>query len=297
MGPDGTLVVGPIGPFPSGVTGEVAFATLISRTTSTRAYTQTEVHVIDMADPVDRVIFTAEDLIVEGLTWAPDGKHLVMQSHKFQPPGPNGENRDIFRLRLLDLAGTQDLTVFDGPGPELAPAYSAAGRLAYFARWNTDPASGIFIDGSPAHSTVWLNGNGLSWAPDGTALVFTWGPGLSRLTLADGSVTQLVAAATDEWIMRPSYSPDGTRIAMTRFGGDHEGEEIWTTSATGTDAVQVTKGFADEFPGWTPDGNYIVFSRSSGSASGIYLVASAGGTPNRVVGVGGGFLTQVAWSR
>jgi Tol biopolymer transport system component len=202
---------------------------------------------------------------------------------------------------LLNAAGSENYVVFDGPGPEFGPAYSTAGRLAYFAGWSNDPSSGIYIDGTPVHSLDYGNSD-LAWMPDGTALVYTYqwwaGPprGLVRLTLADSSVTQLVAPDTGEVIMRPAVSRDGARIAILRYGGSRSGQEIWTVAATGADPRRLTSGFADDFPTWTPDGTYIAFVRYAAHGQGIYVIAPEGGPPTRVVGVGAG-VTAVAWSR
>ena len=302
--PNGSAEVGPIGPFPTDLTGKVAFATEVVRQTSTRAYIETKLHVIDIAAPEDRVIYTAKDLFIEGLSWAPDGEQLVMQTFKLQDPGPNGENRDIWELYLLGVTGSLDQVLYPGSGPKVHPAYSADRRLAYFAGWGptTGPDSqGIYINGQLKHLLPLDLNNYLSWLPDGSGLVYSstyWkAPGLVRLTFADSSVTQLVPPDSDEVITQPDYSPDGARIVIMRFGGSHKGGEIWTVTAAGTDAQQLTTGPADAFPSWTPGGKYIAFARPN-SASGIYLINPGGGTPTRIVGVSApGFVTALAWSR
>jgi WD40-like Beta Propeller Repeat len=300
----GSGAVGPIGPFPAGLTGKVAFTTQVVITTQSHAYTQTQLHVIDMADS-DRVIYTGRDVMVQGLTWAPDGEHVVLQTYLFQEPGPNGENRSIWQLHLLSVAAATDQLIFDGPLPKVHPAYSADGRLAYFAGWgpSTGPSTmGIYIDGAYTYSHDYDINTYLAWTPDG-ALVYTypWGTGaqrgLLRLTLADSGVTQLVAPDSDEVIAEPAVSPDGDRIAIVRYGGPRDREELWTVTATGADARQLTTGFVDFSPAWTPGGQYIAFARY-GSAQGIYLIGPTGGTPSRVVGVSHSLLiTAVAWSR
>jgi tricorn protease-like protein len=299
--PNGSGAVGPIGPFPAGLTGKVAFATEVVVTTPSRAYIETKLHIIDVAHPVDSVIFTGRDLFVMGLTWAPDGEHVVMQTFAYQDPGPNGENNNIIQLHRLNAAGSENYVIFDGIGPEFRPAYGTDGRLAYFAGWSNDPSSGIYIDGTPVHSLDYDNAD-LAWMPDGTALVYTYqwwaGPprGLVRLTLADSSSTQLVSPDTGEVIMHPAVSPDGARIAIMRYGGSRRGQEIWTVTATGADPRRLTNGFGDEFPTWTPGGKYIAFVRYGAHDHGIYVIAPEGGPPTRVVGVAAG-VTAVAWSR
>jgi len=295
-GPSGP-VNRPIGPFPADLTGSVAIVISGVVTTSGRAYTKSEVHVINVADSEDRIIYEGENVYVQGLTWAPDNSRIVVNIYRPQEPGPNGENRDILIMHSMNLFGTEERVIFDGLGPEGHPAYSAGGRLAYFAGWSDAPATGIYVDGRPMHHMQWWDaGSYLSWSPDGTVLVYT-GPsrdGLNKLTLSDGNLTQLLHVEEGEDIWQPAYSPDGLRIALVRFGGDPPVEEIWTVTADGSDPFQVTPGSS---PVWTPGGTYLAFVRY-GSQGGVYMIPPAGGTAVRVVGAAAerGYVSALAWS-
>jgi hypothetical protein len=287
-GPGESVAVGPIGPFPPGVAGKVVFMA------------GGAVHLIDVANPGDRVIYTAQQSSqcgIDGFTWPPDGQHLVIGC------GIMGDRT----LRLLSITGTQDglsdRSIFDGPGPEFSPAYSADGRLAYFAGIYGDPTAGIFIDGQSVYPTQHFNtGSHISWNAAGDALAIACqacpGPaGLLRLSLSDGTLTPLLVAENGELILHPAYSPDGSRIAISRVKANRL--EIWTVAANGGDPQQLTTGFAADFPAWTPGGSYIAFSHGGppASAPGIYVVAPGGGAPIRVVGVGTPGPGPIAWSR
>jgi dipeptidyl aminopeptidase/acylaminoacyl peptidase len=305
-GPDSPDTIGTIGPFPTGLTGKVAFTTIAVVTTSSQAYTETRVHVIDTSHPSDSVIYTVKDVFVEDLAWASDGAHLLIQTIEFKDPGPNGENRNIWQIFSVNMAGALDRAFFGGPGPAIHPGYSSFGVVAYFGGWsidvatgNTNPASGIIIDGRTRYSLpTWDDNSHLSWEPNDQTIVFTSDsymgpPGLVRLSIVDSSVTQLVAPDSGEIIVQPAVSPNGSRIALARFGGNRHGQEIWTVTSTGAEASQLTTGVVDASPAWTPDGKYIAFARSS-SRPGIYVIPSGGGTPTRIVGAS----TQlIAWSR
>jgi Tol biopolymer transport system component len=284
MGPGDT--VGPIGPFPSGVTGKIGFITSGVVTTSTGAYVETKVHVTDVASATDQVIYTFRDVQVLGLTWAPDDNHLVL--HTLTDPLGNANHQ----LQLLSVTGGGPTVIFDGNGPETGPSYAPDGRLAYWGGYSGTPTGGIWIDGQSVHPLA-FGLSGLSWMPAGDALVFTQDPvGLQRLVLSSGSVTTLLTPENGEALYQPAVSPDGSRIALMRFGGSRQGQEIWTVAADGSDPRQLTSGFTDDSPQWTPDGNYVAFTRTGG----IHLIPSGGGSPVRVVGVGNSLMCM-AWSQ
>jgi hypothetical protein len=229
--------VGPIGPFPLGLTGKLAFVIAGVVTTSAGAQTEAKVHVVDVASATDHVIYTgAANVSIEGLAWAPDGQHLVVQTFLFQLD-QDGNNRSIWQLHSLNASGTEDRIIFGSSAPEYHPAYSASGRLAYFAGWSDDPAAGIYIDGGPILPVLSSGASYLSWVPDGSAIVYSGqGTGLQELRLADNTVTQLVPPEGEEVIQEPAVSPDGALIAMLRFGGTRQLQEIWTATASGSGA-------------------------------------------------------------
>jgi len=83
--------------------------------------------------------------------------------------------------------------------------------------------------------------------------------GISPLLLQTGD--------THEWPARPSWSPDGNRIAFVqgnigRLGPSLDTRHIYTINADGTGVAQLTHTGYNEWPEWSPDGRRIVFARS-----------------------------------
>jgi TolB protein len=152
-----------------------------------------------------------------------------------------------------------------------------------------------------------------AWSPDGQELVF------SRLTSgrcvtehcgehlfvvdADGSdVTQLTFGTEIE--IEPAWSPDGSRIAFTRWSDCDPGceRDVYTIRPDGSDMTRLTELNRTEYdPSWSPDGERIafVFEQPAGNEE-IYTMAADGTDTQRVTTTQGpgGFTSAVdpAWS-
>ena len=90
------------------------------------------------------------------------------------------------------------------------------------------------------------------------------------------------------WIGDPQVSPDGSRVVFVRVTvndkKDGYNTAIWTvTTATG-ETRQLTNGPRDATPRWSPDGNYLLFTRAP-EVSGrtdppqLFMLAMNGGEP------------------
>lgn len=106
---------------------------------------------------------------------------------------------------------------------------------------------------------TWLS---LDVSPDGRTIVFDLLGDLYSLPIEGGKATRLTSGMAYD--VQPRFSPDGKRIVYVsdRSGGDN----VWIMSLDGKDTLQVTKGNNNLYvsPEWTPDGQYVVASRSGG---------------------------------
>jgi Tol biopolymer transport system component len=111
----------------------------------------------------------------------------------------------------------------------------------------------------PVTKGTWMS---VDITPDGRTLVFDLLGQLYMMPVEGGTATQLTTGLALH--TQPRISPDGKRVVFVsdRSGG----ENVWIMSLDRRDTVQVTKGNDSDYisPEWTPDGRYIVVSKSGG---------------------------------
>ena len=209
-------------------------------------------------------------------TWSPDGRTLAYLSD------PAGSGQD--QVCILTLDGLQSRVLTELRGYLAKPAWSRNGqwlacllvpgsvgggpatarppqigeieatlhnqRIAVL-----DPHSGALHFGSPENLHVY----GFDWSPDGRlAMVAAPGPGdnnwwIAQLFVADAGTGQAQAIYKPHWQLgQPSWSPDGTRIAVVEglmsdegaYGGD-----LMVVPAAGGPARNLTPGRASSVTG------------------------------------------------
>jgi Tol biopolymer transport system component len=102
----------------------------------------------------------------------------------------------------------------------------------------------------------------LDVAPDGRSIVFELLGDLYTLPIDGGSATRITSGLMFD--SQPRYSPDGAKIV---FLSDRSGDEnIWIANRDGSDPQPLTKGKNTRYlsPEWTPDGKYIIVSKTAG---------------------------------
>lgn len=137
-----------------------------------------------------------------------------------------------------------------------------------WARFTTDEGTWISLDVSP----------------DGQTIVFDLLGDLYSIPATGGAATRLTSGLPHD--MQPRFSPDGETIV---FVSDASGDDnVWTVPAGGGEPSQLTRGTGSVFlsPIWTPDGQYVVVSRSVPlqGLEKLWLYHRDGGTGLEMVG-------------
>jgi hypothetical protein len=116
-----------------------------------------------------------------------------------------------------------------------------------------------------------------AWSPNGKLIAFTsdrrTSKGSTNIDLytmrTDGSGIKLLFECSG-WCRHPEWSPDGKNIV---FQMD---DDLYVINADGSKPRKLTNGARNEYAAWSPDGQWIAFTRSAGDNSYIYLVKPDG---------------------
>jgi Tol biopolymer transport system component len=103
-------------------------------------------------------------------------------------------------------------------------------------------------------------------------LAYQTGLESGQLTWFDRSGRPVDALPVDASDTSPQISPDGSVVAMRKFGASGE-ISIWVTDLARTSSSPVTFGRNDVSPAWSRTGRRLAFLRIIGKDAGVHIVA------------------------
>ena len=135
------------------------------------------------------------------------------------------------------------------------------------------PEAGPAVDSHAEHADIWvvdvqtrelrratLNADALepSWSPDGEIAFSTQSCDecLSEIHVDTSGSTEALIYTSVRHLFKPSWAPDGHRVAVVRLG-----HGIWVADDRTRTATRLTLGPSDETPAWSPGGEWIAFSK------------------------------------
>jgi TolB protein len=120
----------------------------------------------------------------------------------------------------------------------------------------------VLIDGDP------VGGYQPDWSPSADLIAF-WDDGIIALNLDESEVFPIPGTSPGDW--NPALSPDGTRLAHTRYVDGLRRILIQNIDGTGKYELPNTPGEAYE-PAWSPDGEWIAFTANINGNIDLYRI-------------------------
>jgi Tol biopolymer transport system component len=217
--------------------------------------------------------------------WSRDNRHLAFMRKR--PDANQVLHWDVF---LMDADGTHKHWARSTPawfdimdpswspdGKHLVTAISFDGVAQYLA--TLDLATGT-MDWVVDNSQTVIEGGYPSYSPSGASIVYVGEHGLSvNEVYPNGDPYVLVQPSTP--VTRPTWSPDGKKVAYGRAVGSNMDLYVLTRSTKGVKRLTFNAQW-DGNPTWSKDGSTILFSSNRSGGSQIWSVPAAGGTQTRV---------------
>jgi Tol biopolymer transport system component len=178
-------------------------------------------------------------------TWSPDSASIAFESDRVP------HNLEVF---VMDADGRNVRNLTNSPGFDGEPAWSPDGRSIAFATYGRTEqfTRGLFVmntDGTDQRlvTTASLtNATAPDWSPGGDQLVFMSGDYDVYVVRRDGSGKRLIPTGDtpdsfNHLDLLPVWSPDGTRIAWSRFVGFPFDLDVFSANADGNDRRNLTQ--------------------------------------------------------
>jgi Tol biopolymer transport system component len=204
--------------------------------------------------------------------WSPDGSKIAFRSYR------SGQ-ADVW---IVPSGGGEAVRLTTGPEMDgtSSPQWSPDGDRIAFASYG----QGIWVIPAAGGEAIQLTSHGQDraprWSPDGNWIAYysyryaqgRLGWNVWVVPSGGGDEVNLMAGDPQD-VMRPEWSPDGTRIAMLAgiMGC------ILVVPSCGGEAVQLTtQGINGGFQ-WSPDGSRIAFATGPIGDTDLWVILSSGG--------------------
>jgi dipeptidyl aminopeptidase/acylaminoacyl peptidase len=214
-------------------------------------------------------------------TASPDGQRVAF-AVAMQELGTGNWIHDIF---AVDRNGMNMKRLTTAPGYDEWPEWSPAGGKIAFQRVEPGGRSDIWVMNEDGGNQVSLTSDmpdggvrsHASWSRDGSRIAFQQslhGPTGTTASIwimnADGTNKLQLTSTLTGFDAGPTWSPDGTRLAFTRYYGADDDITIIDINSGALTRIPLAGLQAN--PAWSPDGQLIAFT----SGNGVYTMEPDG---------------------
>jgi Tol biopolymer transport system component len=214
-------------------------------------------------------------------SWSYDHKRVAMV--RFRTDATNTQHYDIYLMNA------------DGTNKHWAKSYTSAFQIMN-PSWSPDGSRlvvTVFLQNLPYVATldlatgqlalVWylggtyVQGEDPSYDPTGQKIIYV-GTSHNTVELVVPGGPHTVPVSSDTRVGNPTFSPDGKKIAYSRFVTGTNNTEVYVkTPATGVVTRLTNSGKHDGQPSWSPDGTRIAFTSDRSGRPQIWTMNSSTG--------------------
>jgi Tol biopolymer transport system component len=229
----------------------------------------TELKIVSVDGDDVRDAYSADEY-VRGLAWSPDSTSVAFLA----------DDR-IHRLELADLSVTE---IGDAPTDQTSQGYremrwSRDGRWLAFSGNNYQAIHIVPSDGSKG-PTLFAEGYGFDWSPEGAELAFLHFDGLSAAQADGTGPRDLIVEDPHLPLTEARWRPDGQAIAVV-IGEWDPGELCMLGAERGMHSVTGSVDLEGRVLDWSPDGTRLLFGvvdeLPDGYDRSVATIAASGG--------------------
>jgi TolB protein len=245
-----------------------------------------QIFLLDLATGQTTQLTTSGDNLEPA--WSPDGRQIVYACSDGQ----------FLQLCTIDADGSNRKQLTNRRSMNFGPDWSPDGKRIVFVSNEHRPYAMYLLELETGEVRRVLpnqgNESAPKWSPDGSRILYAanrqmaFGQSFIYSVKPDGTdERQITTFGRDD---RPAWSPDGKKIVFRRelFQSSlFSGVELIIQDLEGKEVVQLTSNRAtDDWPEFSPDGNWIIYTTDAGNDSELMVIPANGGNPAPVVAGG-----------
>jgi Tol biopolymer transport system component len=237
--------------------------------------------------------------------WSPDGLNLAYISEQIKPEGP-GVFDDILHIHFLKTGKEREIQ------SEIKrmknPRWSPNGRNILVTGRDRrvkdeDYQGGLYlIDAENGHVTsvvkyafkppvrVGMWGTiKAEWSPDGKAIFYITRDSILRRELKSGQEEKIYQnphlLMTRTYARLLTLSPDGEKLVFGIRDPETHRESLWILPSSGGEArpfLELQKSERIQAIDWTPDGEYVLFTKREKNGTSLWRIATEGQEPQKI---------------